>query len=62
MLQSVTLNKFDFQLLIYIWTGSRVFDEDVSFKPSGSLVPETFSGGNEPVVFGHDIDQTPSTR
>lgn len=37
---------------------SRVFDDEVTFKPTGSLVPETFSGGNEPVVFGHDIDQS----
>lgn len=35
-------------------------EDDISFKPSGSLVPEAFVGGSEAVVFEHSIDEDPS--
>lgn len=41
-------------------TGHRKKDDDISFTPTGSLVPVTFSGGMEPVVFGHDDRASPS--
>lgn len=41
-------------------TGHRKIDHDTSFTPTGSLVPATFSGGMEPVVFGHDDRTSPS--
>jgi hypothetical protein len=41
------------EIILFI-SGHRKIDDDISFTPTGSLVPVTFSGGMEPVVFGHD--------
>lgn len=41
--------------------GRATKDDDLTFKPTGSLIPESFSGGMEPVVFGHDYDDRPSS-
>ncbi|XP_063424489.1 uncharacterized protein LOC134708116 [Mytilus trossulus] len=73
-LESVHYNEANFKRMVEIYKksgsgakgssasssrGRKTVDDDLTFKPTGSLVPESFSGGMEPVVFGHDYDDKP---